>query len=85
MTEEFHYHLTFGNLFKINYSVGDLKEAIELATVYIVWCIFACHEVSFISVWDDREKADREAESLNARDPVAHYFVSEEAVNSTLQ
>ena len=53
--------------------------------VYIVWCRLFGHDVSFMSVWDDKEKADREAQSLNARDPEAHYFVTEEVVNSTVQ
>lgn len=52
--------------------------------VHIVWCK-SPFGVDFISVWDDHTLAQREADSLNKRDPEALYYVITEEVNKGVQ
>lgn len=52
--------------------------------VHIVWCK-SPFGVDFISVWEDHTQAQREADSLNTRDPEALYYVITEEVNKEVQ
>lgn len=53
--------------------------------VYIVWYRFGFVDITFMSVWNEKHLADKEATSLNERDPEAFYYVTEETLNPTLQ
>lgn len=52
--------------------------------VHIVWCK-SPFGVDFISVWEDHTQAQREADSLNKRDPEALYYVITEEVQQEVQ
>ena len=49
-------------------------------TVYFVWCK-SPFGVDFMSVWEDIGLAEKEAASLNLRDPEARYYVTSQTMN----
>ena len=51
--------------------------------IYIVWCK-SPFGTDLMTVWEERHLAEKEAQSLNKKDPEAHYFIEALKISTSL-
>ena len=51
--------------------------------IYIIWCK-SPFGTDLMTVWNERHLAEKEAQSLNKKDPEAHYFIEALEISTSL-